>query len=438
MSLVQYLPRFRRARKAIDTMGEREDWSRQQIDVFQLDRVNALWQHATESVPYYRELAARLSLPKSFASVEEFTAAVPVLTKDTVRDEPSQFVADAPEPGTWRTTGGSTGTPTRVYWPFAAHENSLHARYRSQDQWGIDLFDRHAMVWGHAHSFAPGVKGIWGRFRTRLEDRLRKRLRLSAYRLSPSDVDRYLQRILRGRIRWIYGYSSAIYILAERALQLGMEFPHLELIMVSGEPAYPWIVAQSERAFQAPTIAEYGSMECGNLAHEGKDRRLRVREDRVLMETVENEQGKFDILVTCLDNRSFPLIRFAIGDLATEALERPSHGFAVLPGVSGRTNDMVVAQSGRLVHPMGLKHVFERYREIRRFTARQDITGHVRVQVESPSKHLDLSTAERQLSELVEGFGVTVEQVDVIQGTAAGKHRWIVSELANAPADCPR
>lgn len=265
-----------------------------------------------------------------------------------------------------------------------------------------------------------------------IEDRLRGRLRLSAYRLSEKDLDRYISQIQAAQPKWIYGYSSAVYLLADRAAELIQSFPSIRLTMLAGEPAYDWIVRKTEKVFKAPTISEYGSMECGNIAHQWPDGMLHVRDDQIFLETLDNGKGQFEILVTVLNNTSFPLIRFAIGDLSSQTVERPARGFTVLHSVTGRANDMVVARSGRLVHPMGVKHVFEQYPTIRRFAAHQDATGHLHVQVETQASKLKLHEATRQLHKPLDGYEVTVEKVDLISGSRAGKHRWIVSELAGA------
>lgn len=430
MTFIRRLPRFKNAYKLLEELKTRESWSRTEIEAFQLDRLNSLWLHATSTVPHYQRLAETHHLPKRFGTLDEFTSLVPALKKETVRDHPRDFLSNRPAPGQWRLTGGSTGTPTQVYWPHRAHRQSLCARYRCQMLWGIDIFDRQAMLWGHANTFVGGPRGLVARCARPIEDRLRGRMRLSAYRLSEKDLDRYIRRIQAGRPRWIYGYSSAVYILARRAAELGESFPSVRLVMLAGEPAYDWIVRESEKVFAAPTISEYGSMECGNIAHQWKDRKLHVRDDQFFLETVENGDGQYEIRTTVLNNTSFPLIRFAIGDLSDEKIERPARGFSTLSSVTGRCNDMVVARSGRLVHPMGVKHIFEQYPQIRRFKAHQDTTGHLYVQIETATPDLDMHKATQQLSELLEGYNATVEKVDLISGSPAGKHRWIVSELA--------
>lgn len=125
MNLLRLLPRFRRAEREMTVLESRERWSRGEIEAFQLDRLNGVWGHAVAHVPYYRGLRADRRLPGRFASLDEFRAAVPVLSKAAVRANPSVFLSERAQPGGWRRTSGSTGNPTPVYWGAAAHQEVL-------------------------------------------------------------------------------------------------------------------------------------------------------------------------------------------------------------------------------------------------------------------------------------------------------------------------
>jgi phenylacetate-coenzyme A ligase PaaK-like adenylate-forming protein len=297
--------------------------------------------------------------------------------------------------------------------------------------WGVDLFVRRAMLWGHAASFAPGWAGKLARIRQPWEDRLRSRLRLSAYRLGPEDLNAYLGQIERFQPALLYGYSSAVALLAREARLQSRNCPSLRLCMLSGEPAFPEMIQDIELAFRAPAVIEYGSMETGIMANEWPDRTLRVRDDIVLVETVSRDDGHYDIIASVLVNFAFPLLRYAIGDVTNAPLRVPERGFAILDQVMGRKNDMLRSSQGRLVHSLGVKHVFEHYRGVRRFSAHQDSTGRLTVLLEADAggHNVDLADAAGKLERLLGGFPVTIQEVESIPNTRAGKHRWVASDL---------
>jgi len=143
--------------------------------------------------------------------------------------------------------------------------------------WGLDVFDRKVLPLG---ATAARSRPAWPAGRAPCQpwqDRLRNRLRLSAYRLGPEDLDAYLKRIAAFGPASIYGYSTAVSLLAQSAAARGFRCPSLKLATLSGEPAYPHLVETIERGFGVPAVVEYGAVECGFIAGEGADRRLRVR-----------------------------------------------------------------------------------------------------------------------------------------------------------------
>jgi phenylacetate-coenzyme A ligase PaaK-like adenylate-forming protein len=308
------------------------------------------------------------------------------------------------------------------------------AKYRFYGSWGIDLFDRTVFLWGHGASFNPGLAGVVARIRQPLEDRLRHRMRLSAYRLSHRHLQLYLQRIAGFRPTAIYGYSNAVNLLAQEALAVGFRCDSLKSVILTSEPVTPKIVATVEKAFQVPAISEYGSLECGFMAGEWNDRTLRVREDMVILETVAREEGGYDIVVTVLANPSFPLVRYAIGDVTCAPLKTPSAGFAILDGIDGRNNDLLISRNGQILHPMIVEEFFEHTPWVRRYRVAQKTDGSLTVMVEARRSHpTDTARLSQELSSLLGGYPVAVKAVAEIPALASGKHRWIMSEQQRDP-----
>jgi phenylacetate-CoA ligase len=438
MRLLRHLPRFRQAYRALGELEARESWSRTQIEAWQLDRLNAVWTHARAHVPYYRRLAA--SLPPHFTSLAEFSGLVPLLHKEHVRERSGDLLSAQPAPGRWRFTGGSTGAVTRVYWPTEGHREVLQGRYRFYASWGLDLYDRMAYLWGHAASFAPGLKGWLAWLRRPLEDWLRNRIRLSAYRLGQAHLRRHLDRLTRSRAAALYGYSSAIALLGREAQGCGWRCPTLRLAILTAEPAFPPLLEAAERGLGVPAVVEYGSVECGLLAAEATDRTLRVREDLVLLETLPQPDGRHEIVVSVLNNPSFPLLRYALGDATSAPLQRPGRGFAVLADVAGRHNDFIVTRSGRPLHWTHLDHVVGVFKGVRRFRAQQHADGSLRVELEAedPARPPDAVGLKQAVGDILEGYPIELAVVAALPPNRAGKHRWVESALAQPVSTGPR
>jgi phenylacetate-CoA ligase len=433
MSLLRYLPRFKAARRALAELEVRENWSREQIAAFQLERLNQLWGSATAHTAYFRQCAQTHGLPREFSSLSHFQSVCPILDKDLVRTRQRDFLSDVAAKGKWYHSGGSTGVPASYFRSHEAHREILHGRYQSHAKWGVDIFDKWAFLWGHAASFSPGLAGRIERVKRPLTDWLRNRLRVSAYNLSSESLREHLRRIGEFRPAAIYAYSTAAFLLAKEAKAIGFKCPSLKMLVLTAEPVLPYIVQECEEAFGVPALSEYGSAETSTLAFELPDRTLRVRDDIFFVETPQREDGRYDILITVLNSHSFPLIRYAIGDVSDAPIQRPEVGFAYLTNIAGRHQDLIFDKSGGAIFAGWFEDVLEHDNSIRRYQIHQSETGELAVSLELTSSQatLDQDRIIAMFSKRT-GFDVEIEVLDKLPLSRAGKHRWITSDLAAA------
>src|SRR5205814_5179317 len=145
-----------------------------------------------------------------FTSLAEYEATVPILPRATVRERSRDFLSEHAGPGKWDRTGGTTGAPLKAFWGREALLQTLRAKYRFHSAWDIDIFARTVFFWGHAASFQPGFPGWVARRKQPMMDRLRNRLRLSAYRLGRDELRDHLRRIASFKPTVLYGYSRAV------------------------------------------------------------------------------------------------------------------------------------------------------------------------------------------------------------------------------------
>ncbi len=430
---IKWLPRFREAYRQLDTLAERESWPRAEIESLQLRRLNELWQHASHHVPYYHQLRDDHDLPPQFSDLAEFRRRMPVLRKEELRSQNSAFLSSQAKRGRWYRTSGSTGIPLRAFRAREAHLETLRAKYRFYQMWGHGLFDPMVWLWSNDGG-GPGWTGRIATWRQDWADWARNRMRLQASELCPRYLREYLSRIARFRPTAIYGYSRATHLLAREALAAGFHCDSLKLVNVSGEAATGRMIDEIEQAFGVPAVMEYGCIEFGTVAVEWPDRSMRVREDMVLAETLARADGRYDLLLTTLNNSSFPLIRYEVGDVTDAPLTQPDSGFSVLPAVCGRTDDLLLSRGGHVIDATYVDELFEydHFDAVRRYRVHQQTDGMLSVTLElsDPARPPDTARIRQQLEELVEGYPVQVRFVDSIEQTAAGKLRVVTSDLA--------
>jgi phenylacetate-CoA ligase len=433
MAIAGYLPRFRKAYQSFAELELRENWTRAQIEAFQLERLNDVWSHAVVYVPYYRRLSEVKSLPDRFKSLEEYSSTVPLLDKDLVRANPTDFFSDCPQAGAWHRTSGSTSSPLKAFRSHEAHQEMLRASYRYYRMWGHDIFDPMVFLWSTTTSRSRGLEGVVAGCREFAEDKLRNRLRLSADSLGDEQLRDYLSRIARFRPSAIYAYSRAAFLLAIEAIKQGFTCPSLKVVNISAEPATQMMIATIEKAFGVPCIVQYGCVEFGFVAGEWPDRTLRVREDITYLETLPREDGLLDVALTTLNNPSFPLLRYDIGDLCERPIELPDRGFGIMGDVSGRCGDLLYTKSRECIHPTAFDEVFEVMflTFVKRFQIRQraDYSLAVLVELHDSQRLPDTTRMLHALSVRACGLPVELQIVEEILPTAAGKHRNVISEV---------
>lgn len=256
-----------------------------------------------------------------------------------------------------RHTSGTTGKPVEVLWDNAYCDVVAALRLMNVRATGSSHFAKTVEIqyWGPSR---PEVRG-------QKPNRLRKLL------LGPLDAPRLLT--LRARTRGfhrtilelekelhrikpsaIQSRPSYLRRLGAQLLRRGPKLPVRNLV-TEGEYLSSAVRKDLSKMFDAEVFNTYGSMEAGPFGiecriHEG----IHLSTDYFAFEVVRDgqavspeEQG--DILVTTLDNRFMPLIRYRLGDsVVLESEERCRCGSSLprLREVFGRTDDGLVIPTG--------------------------------------------------------------------------------------------
>ncbi len=436
MNLIRILvPRFRvldaefRARDAFDAMTANDR------DQLRLERLNRNWSKALTSGGYYGELASRGRLPWHFRSLQEFQQTVPATPRNAVCANPSAFkLADAGH-GRWLVSSGSTGLPVRVFWSKAGHLESLRDQYWARTRWGVDPFEPQAMLWGHPPSLEPLLQQTWKRCSLLVLDRFRHRKRFDACHFDTATLRACYEGIARCRATSLYAYASSAHLLALANRDRSNLPVRLTAAFLTSEPILPDYRVSVREVFGCPCVGEYGSADCGLMAHEMDSQGYRVFERSVLVETVAQEIG-YAVYATQLRDTGFPLFRYETGDMTLAPLGRNGGDTEILDGICGRRHDVIRSSSGRLHHGMTFELVLKSLPEVALFKVIQhrDLGLDILVQTKS-GQRLPVQRENwirQRAAELVGAdVAVAVRTVDGIERSPAGKHRCVVSELSD-------
>jgi phenylacetate-CoA ligase len=238
-----------------------------------------------------------------------------------------------------------------------------------------------------------------------------------------------------------YGYPSALQEFAEWVRERGVELPPLRGLIVSAETLYPHQQALFAEVFRAPIYNFYGSREVPNIAATCVEQSMHQIADWVLVEFVADATLPApQLVVTPLECRSMPLIRYANGDLgrSVDGSCRCGSPYPLMDINVARVVDVFLTPEGKHIYGQFFTHLLYGVRGIKQFQFHQVATDRIRLLIvkdrafdETTERQLGAVVAEihRQASPLIE---VTIEPVDDIPRTAVGKHIFTRSDVRSA------
>jgi phenylacetate-CoA ligase len=395
---------------------------------WQLERFNEQWAALRAGVPFFRELGAQRALPERFASWDDFSSVVPIMSRADVR-QAGEALYDTRHPiGQWRSTGGSTGEPLRFpVWdsePAVAADDLWYAR----DWFGLSPADKLFLIWGHTHLLGSGMAGWLNARRRELKDWMLGYHRHSAYRLADADLRGACGDLLRFRPAYLLGYAAALdrFVRVNADHRDTLRALRLKAVIATAE-SFPRSDSRELLAdlFGCPIVMEYGAVETGPIAHQRPDGVYQVFWRHYFVEAVPFAPvpGASQILVTSLYPRCLPLVRYQLGDLLELADDDlpAARGFRA---VMGRANDLVRIPGGGVFHSEALTHAVKES-PLGAFQVRQHDDGiALRYTAAQPLSEMELADVRRRLGRIAEELAtIPIEHVTELELTPAGKTR---------------
>jgi len=416
---------------------ERERWSPERCKVWQEERLAYVLHRAATRVPYYREQWAARRRQGDRASWE-YLENWPVLEKESLRQNPTAFVADDCTTGQMfhEHTSGTTGKSLDLWWSrqtvrtwFALFE----ARWRHW--YGISRRDRWAMLGGQLITPRSQNRPPFWVWNAALNQ-----LYMSSYHLAPDLIPYYCDALKRYRIKYIFGYTSSLHAIAKEALQAGRKDLQMIVAITNAEPVFDyqrWAIAE---AFQCPVRETYGMAEIVAAASECTAGKLHLWPEVGWVEVFESAQSiasgaPHDLVCTGLLNADMPLIRYRVGDSGVLSMVNETclcgRTLPTLASVEGRTDDLLYTSDGRRIGR--LDPVFKTQFPVREAQIIQEALGKIRVRY-VPTADFTPAVARSIVQRLHERLGaveVFLERVDEVPRESNGKFR---SVLCNLPA----
>lgn len=424
---------------------EESQWRRpEQLAAEQARSLRAFLEEVQAHVPYYRELFAALRFDPARVSGPADLVALPLLSKEVIRERSASLRSDRAGALVSYSTGGSTGRP--LVFPVGRRRIShdVAAKWRATRWWGVDIGDPEVVIWS-----SPIEVGRQDWFRAMRDGVFRSTL-LSAFDMSPERIDRYLQVIRAKRPRMLFGYPSALAHIARHAERRGLRMDDLGIVVafVTAELLYTGHRQQIERGFGCRVANGYGGRDAGFVAHECPEGGMHVSSEDIVVEIVDLSGRPVpagtvgDIAITHLASGDFPFVRYATGDAGAWDVRSCAcgRGLPLLRAIEGRSNDFVVAMDGRVLHSASMTYALRAIPVIEAFQVVQERLDLTRVLVVAEGawspEHEETIRSDIK-ARLGDGVTVHIERVATIPKSVSGKHTFVRSLIAEEHRRAP-
>lgn len=416
-------------RQTLQWLAGLDTTDRAAMQRLQEERWQEFLRYAVEHSAYYRNAYRDIDLSR--VQAVDAIDRLPILEKETLRQQLSRFYTVDKSKAVLSYTGGTTGKPLEIRY----HPDDLQRRMAYLHFWegslGISQKDKRATFNGRQLVARERETQVFWRYNA-----FRHQMLYSTFHMTEDHLPLYAASLNRFQPAVINGFVSAIYQLASYLLQTGTPVTFQpKAVLTTSETLLPYQRQTIEQAFGCPVRNQYASSEGAPFVVECACGNLHYLWYTGIIESYPTAQGT-EMLVTGFDTRGTPLIRYRIGDMWEPSGDTCPCGscFPVVRRVEGRAVDYLVSPRYGKVSLAHLADVIKGLPSSvvnTQYVQKEPTVIHIRMVVDRA-----LFTAEDQrriVEEMAYRFGddmrFDIEIVDHIEREPSGKYRLIKNEL---------
>lgn len=259
---------------------------------------------------------------------------------------------------------------------------------------------------------------------------------------SPIRLEELCKIIQKEKATTIRGYASSINAWAKFAVDRGLKFPSLKLIIAGSEHLWDSTRELVRDKMGIRIISQYANQENGILAQEriventGRPSSFYLNyasyffEILKLNENAPAKEGEIGrIVLTDLFNYAFPMIRYDTGDTGIMIKsDAYSKGYPVLSKLFGRRTDLVYNTRGTVINPIAVARILKHFSEIIQWQFIQNGERVYLVKLIKNSSNVRLNEIKLELKKL---FGtdaeISFEFTEEIPVLDSGKRRMVIN-----------
>lgn len=277
-----------------------------------------------------------------------------------------------------------------------------------------------------------------------IKDFLLRTKYISAFSHDEKEIFELLNNLNGTNDRILAGYASSLYVMAEIAKKCNIKDVQFKTSISWGDKLFAHYRNLIESTFNTKVYETYGAAEGLMIAAQKDLDYLYLMTPSVYLELLDDngkpvQDGEIGhVVVTSLIAKSFPLIRYKIGDLAIrlpkeEYPENRKLSFPLLKKVVGRETDLVKTRSGKSMVVHSFTGIFEHIPEVKQFRVIQNTFDAIEIEIiPGPNYKPQIASeiSEKIIGNLGERIEITYKEVDFIPASPSGKPQMIKSHLS--------
>lgn len=399
-------------RKMLNFLLKSDNFSKKEIEKWQLEKLNEILIYSNENIPYYKKIFKKINLALPLKNLNEIEK-IPYLTKNIIRENFEELKSLKKVRGFTTNTGGSTGTPLKL---FKSKSNTV------KEQAFLDFYMRKIGL----KSFKTRKAVMRGPIPSngKIFEKNGNELILSSYLLGEETIKEYIDILEKFNPKIFHVYPSSIYTLVKliEKNNLKINISNLKVIFSSSETFNVKQKELIEKVFKCKVFDLYGNTE--NSVHATNlypEKGYKFNEFYSYVEIKDNE-----IISTSFNDLGMPLIRYKTGD-EIEYIDK-EHFI-----IKGRTQDYIFGKNKEKYPVVGIifgQH-FSAFKDMENFQIIQEELGKINFVIEGKKLSSDKESEIISVLEKVSNnnLNITIKYTDKIERTSRGKYKFLIQNI---------
>lgn len=334
------------------------NWSRDEVVNFQVKKLNELIKYSYNNSPFYKNRIDAAGFNIENFKYPDQLKNIPKLTREELRVYHKDIISKEFDLSkcSKSSSSGSTGDPLTFYHDKNGIAANRAALLFSKYLGGYKPGDKWVNIWGNPRT----IKIDWKKKGNYIKKVIFNEIRFPAYTLNHRiQFDNLLKLIKKSKPLFLHGYTNAIFYFSKYLEEKNEKLSFIKGVFTTAENLHNYQRDNIEK-YVGTVYDHYGSSETNGIAAQTQhDNYYSILDPHVYVEfddVIDSNTNSSKVLVTDLDNRVLPFIRYENGDLAVPLENNKTNelkpNFSKLGSIDGRESDLItLPNGGNLVVP---------------------------------------------------------------------------------------